>query len=147
MAGGGGGAWKVAYADFVTAMMALFLVLWIISQDEQIKGNVQQYFRTRFASVTKQSVGIIPIENADLIRAKRAHFEKASAIPLEQVRRLNDDLVRAFVQNPEYIDMKTFSYRCTRGSAQTPGPNHHSVDALAPRGWLRLSQSARAWLG
>ena len=45
MAGGGGGAWKVAYADFVTAMMALFLVLWIISQDEQIKGNVQQYFR------------------------------------------------------------------------------------------------------
>ena len=42
MAGGGGGAWKVAYADFVTAMMALFLVLWIISQGEQIKGNVQQ---------------------------------------------------------------------------------------------------------
>ena len=96
MAGGGGGAWKVAYADFVTAMMALFLVLWIISQDEQIKGNVQQYFRTRFASVTQQSVGIIPIENADLIRAKRAHFEKASAIPLEQVRRLNDDLKKVF---------------------------------------------------
>ena len=113
MAGGGGGAWKVAYADFVTAMMALFLVLWIISQDEQIKGNVQQYFRTRFASVTQQSVGIIPIENADLIRAKRAHFEKASAIPLEQVRRLNDDLVRAFVQNPEYIDMKTLRVQMT----------------------------------
>ncbi|MCC6326926.1 MAG: flagellar motor protein MotB, partial [Acidobacteria bacterium] len=27
-----GGAWKVAYADFVTAMMALFLVLWLVSQ-------------------------------------------------------------------------------------------------------------------
>ena len=37
MAGGGGGAWKVAYADFVTAMMALFLVLWFLSQDEKIK--------------------------------------------------------------------------------------------------------------
>ena len=106
MAGGGGGAWKVAYADFVTAMMALFLVLWIISQDEQIKGNVQQYFRTRFASVTKQSVGIIPIENADLIRAKRAHFDKAAAIPLDQVRRLNDDLKKVFAGNPEFIDMK-----------------------------------------
>ena len=88
-------------------------MLWIISQDEQIKGNVQQYFRTRFASVTKQSVGIIPIENADLIRAKRAHFEKAAAIPLDQVRRLNDDLVRAFVQNPEYIDMKTLRVQMT----------------------------------
>ena len=34
MAGqGGGGAWKVAYADFVTAMMALFIVMWIIAPD------------------------------------------------------------------------------------------------------------------
>jgi chemotaxis protein MotB len=113
MAAGGGGAWKVAYADFVTAMMALFLVLWILSQDEKIKGNVQQHFRTRFKSVTKQSVGIIPIENADLIRAKRAHFDNASAVPLEHVRRLNDDLVRAFVQNPNYIDMKTLHVKMT----------------------------------
>ena len=32
-----GGAWKVAYADFVTAMMALFLCLWLTSQDQKIK--------------------------------------------------------------------------------------------------------------
>ena len=31
-----GGAWKVAYADFVTAMMALFIVLWIVAQNNQI---------------------------------------------------------------------------------------------------------------
>ena len=31
-----GGAWKVAYADFVTGMMSLFLVLWILSQDEEV---------------------------------------------------------------------------------------------------------------
>ena len=35
-----GGAWKVAYADFVTAMMALFLVLWLTSQDQRIKQAV-----------------------------------------------------------------------------------------------------------
>ena len=57
MAGGGGGAWKVAYADFVTAMMALFLVLWIINQDEKIKGDVSAHFKTRFKSITKQSIG------------------------------------------------------------------------------------------
>ena len=39
-----GGAWKVAYADFVTAMMALFIVLWILSQDDSIKANIQHYF-------------------------------------------------------------------------------------------------------
>src|SRR6266567_1433271 len=32
-----GGAWKVAYADFVTAMMALFIVLWLMSADEKVK--------------------------------------------------------------------------------------------------------------
>jgi chemotaxis protein MotB len=40
-----GGAWKVAYADFVTAMMALFIVLWIIGQSKQIKEYVANYFK------------------------------------------------------------------------------------------------------
>jgi chemotaxis protein MotB len=40
-----GGAWKVAYADFVTAMMALFIVLWIMSQSQSIRQNVAQYFK------------------------------------------------------------------------------------------------------
>lgn len=42
-----GGAWKVAYADFVTAMMALFLVLWLVSQaDTKLKQSIANYFRS-----------------------------------------------------------------------------------------------------
>jgi len=42
-----GGAWKVAYADFVTAMMALFLVLWLVSQaDTKLKSAIANYFRS-----------------------------------------------------------------------------------------------------
>lgn len=40
-----GGAWKVAYADFVTAMMAFFLVMWIVGLSDEIKQNVAAYFR------------------------------------------------------------------------------------------------------
>jgi chemotaxis protein MotB len=40
----GGGAWKVAYADFVTAMMALFVVLWLLSSSDQVKKAVGGYF-------------------------------------------------------------------------------------------------------
>jgi chemotaxis protein MotB len=40
-----GGAWKVAYADFVTAMMALFIVLWIVGQSPKVKSAVAGYFR------------------------------------------------------------------------------------------------------
>lgn len=41
----GGGAWKVAYADFITAMMALFMVLWILGSEQEILEHLQQYFR------------------------------------------------------------------------------------------------------
>src|SRR5690349_10832436 len=45
--GGHGGAWKVAYADFVTAMMALFIVLWLLAQtDQSTRERLSQYFRT-----------------------------------------------------------------------------------------------------
>ncbi len=45
--GGGhhGGAWKVAYADFVTAMMALFIVLWLLGSSDPVKKAVAGYFR------------------------------------------------------------------------------------------------------
>jgi chemotaxis protein MotB len=45
--GGGhhGGAWKVAYADFVTTMMALFIVLWIVSQNDVVKEAIATYFK------------------------------------------------------------------------------------------------------
>ncbi|MGY8649430.1 MAG: OmpA/MotB family protein [Verrucomicrobiia bacterium] len=110
---GGGGAWKVAFADFVTAMMALFMLLWILNQDEKVKGEVQQYFNTRFKSVTKMSVGIIPIQNADLIEAKRAVFDNASAIDLQFIRRINEDIIKMFADNPNFIDMQTYHVEVT----------------------------------
>lgn len=45
MAGGKGGAWKIAYADFVTAMMAFFLVMWLINaSNEETRAQVASYF-------------------------------------------------------------------------------------------------------
>ena len=42
-----GGAWKVAYADFVTAMMALFMVMWLLaSTDQETRKEISNYFRT-----------------------------------------------------------------------------------------------------
>lgn len=59
-----GGAWKVAYADFVTAMMALFIVLWIVGQNKAIKDAVAAYFKDpgvftsgRYGSIQEGSSG------------------------------------------------------------------------------------------
>ncbi len=40
-----GGAWKVAYADFVTAMMALFIVLWLMNTNQQVQNAIASYFK------------------------------------------------------------------------------------------------------
>ncbi len=40
-----GGAWKVAYADMVTALMALFIVLWILAQSDEFRVNIAHYFQ------------------------------------------------------------------------------------------------------
>jgi chemotaxis protein MotB len=39
-----GGSWKVAYADFVTAMMAFFMVLWILGMEQSLKEAIEGYF-------------------------------------------------------------------------------------------------------
>ncbi len=53
MAGKGGGAWKVAYADFVTAMMAFFMVMWIVAQNQEVKTAIAEHFSDPFANVTE----------------------------------------------------------------------------------------------
>jgi len=68
-----GGAWKVAYADFVTAMMALFIVLWIVGQSEAVKQAVSAYFKDpgvfesgRGGSVLQGSTGSAPNPTTDV---------------------------------------------------------------------------------
>ena len=55
-----GGAWKVAYADFVTAMMAFFLVMWLSAQDSRVRKAIAGYF---------QEPGVLPSEHSNSILA------------------------------------------------------------------------------
>lgn len=54
-----GGAWKVAYADFVTAMMAFFLVMWLVNQSDVIKESVGGYFRDPAGFSDKAGQGVL----------------------------------------------------------------------------------------
>jgi chemotaxis protein MotB len=61
MAGHGGGAWKVAYADFVTAMMAFFMVMWIVAQNKPVKEAVALYFTDPYGTSNKPGRSKAPI--------------------------------------------------------------------------------------
>lgn len=106
-----GGAWKVAYADFVTAMMALFLVLWLTSQDEKIKEAVERSFKNPFSSLTKDSTGLIPSQDTiQTVQTEKGQFDSASAVELNMLRRISQELIQAFQQdkgeeNPVAVEM------------------------------------------
>jgi chemotaxis protein MotB len=70
MAGKGGGAWKVAYADFVTAMMAFFMVMWLVGQKEDVKEAIAKYFEDPYGEI-EPSDGTV--ENARHAPVPRGH--------------------------------------------------------------------------
>jgi chemotaxis protein MotB len=71
-----GGAWKVAYADFVTAMMALFIVLWLLNSSKKIQEAVGGYFRdpmgsAKNAGTNQTGTGVsLPISKDDMPKLK-----------------------------------------------------------------------------
>jgi chemotaxis protein MotB len=67
-----GGAWKVAYADFVTAMMAFFLVMWLAAQDSRIRDAVAGYF---------QQPGLMPHERSNSVIASGQGGIDSSGMP------------------------------------------------------------------
>jgi chemotaxis protein MotB len=68
-----GGAWKVAYADFVTAMMAFFLVMWLAAQDSRIRDAVAGYFK---------EPGLLPNEQSNSLLASGQGGIDPSGMPV-----------------------------------------------------------------
>lgn len=97
-----GGAWKVAYADFVTAMMALFLVLWLVSQaDTKLKESIANYFR---------SPGVFETINGGILsQAKKVSKEPTSLTSKDDEQILfsvAQTLQKKFQTRPEFSKYK-----------------------------------------
>ena len=71
-----GGAWKVAYADFVTAMMALFIVLWLMNSGQKIQVAVGGYFKDPSGTAKKIGTGLAGTgENLQLAKQDMAKLK------------------------------------------------------------------------
>jgi chemotaxis protein MotB len=93
-----GGAWKVAYADFVTAMMALFIVLWIIaSANPALKAGLAQYFRD--PGVFETTAGsLLPSQESSLLSPAVPPTGDAGPPPLEQVQEQLHEALRGLAE-------------------------------------------------
>jgi chemotaxis protein MotB len=88
-----GGAWKVAYADFVTAMMALFIVLWLLSASEKVQKAVGGYFQD-------------PTGKGKQTGTTSAGVGETLTLSQKQLKEIKDKIEQAMKQIPELKDMQ-----------------------------------------
>jgi len=91
-----GGAWKVAYADFVTAMMALFIVLWLLNTSKPVREAIAGYFRDPAGTAGK------------LGTSNEGPGEKVveKFVPTDDMGKLKDQIERAMRQLPNFDKLK-----------------------------------------
>jgi chemotaxis protein MotB len=87
-AGHHGGAWKVAYADFVTAMMSLFIVLWLMNSSKQIREAVGGYFKD--PSGTSKLVGSNAHGSGENLLLRKQDMKKIKEELQNRIRQLSD---------------------------------------------------------
>ncbi len=95
-----GGAWKVAYADFVTAMMALFIVLWLLNSSKEIQKAVGGYFKDPTGTSTKIGSGM---------EGTGQNF----VVSKDNMADLKNDLQRAIREVPNIEKLKNHTTRST----------------------------------
>ncbi len=93
-----GGAWKVAYADFVTAMMALFIVLWLLNSSKQVREAVGGYFKD--PTGTSKNVGSDMQGSGDSFALSRDDMPKLKEELQKSVRQISD-----FEKLKDHIEM------------------------------------------
>jgi chemotaxis protein MotB len=92
-AGHHGGAWKVAYADFVTAMMALFIVLWLLSSSEKVQKAVGGYFND-------------PSGAGKMMGSAMAGAGESISLTKDDMDKLKERLELALRQLPKFEEMR-----------------------------------------
>jgi chemotaxis protein MotB len=88
-----GGAWKVAFADFVTAMMALFIVLWLLNTSQEVKDSVAGYFKD-------------PMGNGRMAGSSQAGSGESLQLQRDNMEELKEKLEQLMKETPELTELK-----------------------------------------
>jgi chemotaxis protein MotB len=129
-----GGAWKVAYADFVTAMMALFIVLWLVNASKPVKDAIAGYFND--PSGTASKIGLTEKGVIDSTTVTEDDMPKLKEQLEKAIRNVKDfdkfkDLIKITI-TPEGLRIELLeSAAGTFFDVGKPKPNENGVKLLA----------------
>ncbi len=120
--GAHGGAWKIAYADFVTAMMAFFLLMWLLgSTSEGTKEGIAEYFSTPLEVAMSSSSGsgdrtsVIPGGGRDLTRSE-GQVEKGAV----ENKKINLEAARIEQAREEIVRLKNLKGKIEKAIEANP---------------------------
>ena len=105
-AGSHGGAWKVAFADFMTAMFALFLVLWIVNQSTDIRSAIAGYFQDPLGRADEFGSSILPGEGAQTATVRPLAPPDVVELRRDRLRHLEKDLRDKLGKIPELAKIR-----------------------------------------
>lgn len=101
-----GGAWKVAYADFVTAMMAFFLVMWIVGLDQAVKEAISGYFKDPTGFMKAVEAGKSPLGKGgaldSMLEEMAKKTDKAVQEDKKRFEQTKSAISKAIEQYPEF---------------------------------------------
>ena len=95
-----GGAWKVAFADFMTAMFALFLVLWLVNQSSDVKAAVAGYFADPMGHANEFGSSIVPGSGAPTTTTQALNIAKIVDLRKDRLTKVAELLRQKLDQVP-----------------------------------------------
>jgi chemotaxis protein MotB len=101
-----GGAWKVAFADFMTAMFALFLVLWLVNQSTDIRSAVAGYFQDPLGRSDEYGSSIMPGEGAQASVVRSPEQQDVTDMRRNKLAELAKRLQEQIEQAPDLEGVK-----------------------------------------
>lgn len=104
----GGGSWKIAIADFFTAMMAFFLVMWLSGQSEEIRSSTAGYFRDPFGQSGQLAGGSGPMAGQSPIDQRISPLVTGNARQRAIFEEAQEALESAIAEHPNFTNLEEY---------------------------------------
>jgi chemotaxis protein MotB len=102
-----GGAWKVAFADFTTSMMALFLVLWLVTQSSDVKAAIAGYFQDPMGRANEFGNSIIPGQGAQAQNVRPLTQQQIMDASRDRLRALGERIRRRLELSEDWASVSS----------------------------------------
>lgn len=103
-----GGSWKVAFADFMTAMFAMFLTLWLVNQSSDVKSAIAGYFQDPLGHADEYGSSIVPGDGAQAQVSRPLDQRDVLDLRLDRIESMAERLTSVIESLPAFDGLEAY---------------------------------------